>query len=199
MLRHASTCRRLRELESLIASHCRGTRRESVHAAGTQIRKKPRRLMREARNWPIGARLGKPLAGDLQWADPYIAPFLLPRSYPSSARMPDLKLYLREETTSSLAHSLHPGIHCVLLALPYHCARRIGPLFRDRLFVASRKPRCHTRPRASDPRDRQRAASARDGHCLRIMRLPPQPPELRATQSGTSLHTLIQMVDNNLA
>ena len=51
---------------------------------------------------------------------------------------PDLKLFLREETTGTACEGLHNGrTDCVLLALPYACGEvTAAPLFDDRLFVA---------------------------------------------------------------
>src|SRR3546814_4094685 len=54
------------------------------------------------------------------------------------AKWPDLKLYLREETSPQACESLSRGnLDCVLLALPYACGDvDSSVLFQDRLFVA---------------------------------------------------------------
>jgi LysR family hydrogen peroxide-inducible transcriptional activator len=75
-------------------------------------------------------------------------------------------------------------------------------LFDDRLFVAF--PSGEAPPEASiDPRsiDEHRLLMLEDGHCLKDHALAAcNRPELRAEAAmmGTSLHTLVQMVDNGL-
>src|SRR3546814_12114316 len=80
---------------------------------------------------------GKPLVGELRMSViPTIAPFLLPQLLPKLRReKPELKLYLREETSHAAIESLRQGhVDCVLLALPFACGdvdsrseeRRVG-------------------------------------------------------------------------
>jgi LysR family hydrogen peroxide-inducible transcriptional activator len=136
---------------------------------------------------------------------PTIAPFLLPRILPRLRQgYPDLKLYLREETSSQACEGLQHGrTDCVLLALPYSCGDvEIAPLFDDRLFVAFHEgemdPTPTIRPALIDER---RLLMLEDGHCLKDHALAAcNRPELRAeaTMLGTSLHTMVQMVDNGL-
>jgi LysR family hydrogen peroxide-inducible transcriptional activator len=137
---------------------------------------------------------------------PTIAPFLLPRLLPKlRAEWPDLKLFLREETSGAACDSLHRGhLDCVLLALPYHCGDvDRAPLFDDRLYVAfpggqGVDPSQHVTAQAIDE---NQLLLLEDGHCLKDHALAAcNRPELRAeaTMLGTSLHTLVQMVDNGL-
>ncbi|RYD91345.1 MAG: hydrogen peroxide-inducible genes activator, partial [Sphingomonadales bacterium] len=121
------------------------------------------------------------------------------------AAWPDLKLYLREETTSAACDSLHRGhLDCVLLALPYHCGDiESVDLFLDRLFIAF--PEGEILDPAptitADAIDETRLLLLEDGHCLKDHVLAAcNRPELRAEAAmlGTSLHTLVQMVDNGL-
>ena len=200
----------LRELESLIGITLVERTRRVVRFTplGLKIAEKARRVLREAEELAELARAaGKPLSGDLRMGViPTIAPFLLPRILPRlRSEWPDLKLYLREETTSAACDSLHRGhVDCVLLALPYHCGDvESVDLFEDRLFVAfpeqdMTKPPASIRPDAIDER---RLLLLEDGHCLKDHALAAcNRPELRAEAQmlGTSLHTLIQMVDNDL-
>ena len=70
---------------------------------------------------------------------PTIAPFLLPAMLPRlRSEWPDLKLYLREETSSAACEALHRGqLDCVLLALPFNCGEVDSALlFDDPLYVA---------------------------------------------------------------
>jgi LysR family hydrogen peroxide-inducible transcriptional activator len=117
---------------------------------------------------------------------------------------PDLKLYLREETSHAACDSLHSGqVDCVLLALPYQCGFvDHEDLFDDRLFVAFPPGTPEPPPEISpDAIDETRLLLLEDGHCLKDHVLAAcNRPELRAEAAmmGTSLHTLVQMVDNGL-
>src|SRR3546814_3159513 len=83
---------------------------------------------------------GRPLSGVLRLGViPTIAPFLLPKVLPPMrAKWPDLKLYLREETSPQACESLSRGnLDCVLLALTYACGDvDSSVLLQDRLLVA---------------------------------------------------------------
>src|SRR5438270_10501091 len=133
----------LRELETLIGVTLVERTRRVVRFTplGTRIAAKARRILREAEELQDMARAaGKPLSGELRMGViPTIAPFLLPALLPRlRERFPDLKLYLREETSQAACDSLHRGqLDCVLLALPYGCGDvESADLFDDRLFVA---------------------------------------------------------------
>jgi LysR family hydrogen peroxide-inducible transcriptional activator len=199
----------LRELESLIGVVLVERTRRVVRFTplGLRIADKAQRVLREAEELGDLARAaGKPLAGELRMGViPTIAPFLLPRVLPKlRADWPDLKLYLREETTPAACDSLHRGhVDCILLALPYQCGDiEAAELFDDRLFVAFPadvgEPPARIAPEAIDE---SRLLLLEDGHCLKDHVLAVcNRPELRAEAAmlGTSLHTLVQMVDNGL-
>jgi LysR family hydrogen peroxide-inducible transcriptional activator len=137
---------------------------------------------------------------------PTIAPFLLPRILPRLRReRPALKLFLREETSAAALESLHHGrADCVLLALPYPCGEvEQEHIADDRLFVAFPKDDPRDPPAEVLPStiDEGRLMLLEDGHCLKEHALAAcNRPEMRAsaTMIGTSLHTLVQMVDNGL-
>lgn len=200
----------LRELESLLGITLVERTRRVVRFTplGSKISEKARRVLREAEELAELARAaGKPLCGDLRMGViPTIAPFLLPRILPRlRSAWPELKLYLREETTSAACESLHRGqLDCVLLALPYHCGDvEFCDLFEDRLFVAFPEHAGEELPGAITPQriDETRLLLLEDGHCLKDHALSAcNRPELRAEAQmlGTSLHTLVQMVDNDL-
>ena len=199
----------LRELESLIGVVLVERTRRVVRFTplGNRIADKAQRILREAEELADMARAaGKPLSGELRMGViPTIAPFLLPQVLPRlREQWPDLKLYLREETSQAACDSLHRGqVDCVLLALPYNCGEvDSAPLFEDRLFVAfppaSKEPPSHVTPASIDE---HRLLLLEDGHCLKDHALAAcNRPELRAEAAmmGTSLHTLVQMVDNGL-
>ena len=136
---------------------------------------------------------------------PTIAPFLLPAMLPRlRAQWPDLKLFLREETSQAACDALHRGqLDCVLLAMPYSCGDvEVAELFDDALLVAF-PPQEEPLPAkvSATAIDENRLLLLEDGHCLKDHVLAAcNRPELRAgaMMLGTSLHTLVQMVDNGL-
>src|SRR5438270_3040658 len=199
----------LRELETLLGVTLVERTRRVVRftALGERIADKAVRVLREADELAEMARAeGKPLHGELRMGViPTIAPFLLPAMLPRlRGEWPSLKLYLREETSQSACEALHRGqLDCVLLALPFACGDvDSAPLFDDKLFVAFP----HGEAPGSGPIevgaiDENRMLLLEDGHCLKDHALAAcNRPELRAHAAmlGTSLHTLVQMVDNGL-
>jgi LysR family hydrogen peroxide-inducible transcriptional activator len=199
----------IRELETLIGVVLVERTRRVVRFTplGERIVDKARRVLREADELGDLARAaGRPLSGEMRMSViPTIAPFLLPRILPKLRRdYPDLRLYLREETSGQACEGLHHGrTDCVLLALPYACGDvETASLFDDRLFVAfpegEMDPSASIRPAEIDE---TRLLMLEDGHCLKEHELAAcNRPELRAeaTMLGTSLHTMVQMVDNGL-
>ena len=201
----------LRELESLIGVTLVERTRRVVRFTplGTRVAEKARRILREAEELADMVRAsGKPLSGELRMGViPTIAPFLLPSLLPRIRReWPDLRLFLREETSQAACESLHRGqVDCVLLALPYGCGDiDCAELFEDRLFVAFPPEMAAAGlPDRMTPAaiDQEKLLLLEDGHCLKDHALAAcNRPELRAEAAmlGTSLHTLIQMVDNGL-
>ena len=199
----------LRELENLLGVVLVERTRRVVRFTplGSKIAEKALRVLRESEELTDMARAeGKPLHGELRLGViPTIAPFLLPSMLPRlRGEWPNLKLFLREETSQAACDALHRGqLDCVLLAMPYSCGDvDKAPLFDDRLFVAF--PRGEAPPEAIvEPGaiDENRLLMLEDGHCLKDHALAAcNRPEMRAeaTMMGTSLHTLVQMVDNGL-
>jgi LysR family hydrogen peroxide-inducible transcriptional activator len=200
----------LRELETLIGVTLVERTRRVVRFTplGERIAAKARVVLREAEELGDMARAaGRPLSGEMRMSViPTIAPFLLPRILPQlRADYPDLKLFLREEPSGPACEALHNGrADCVLLALPYACGEvTTMPLFDDRLFLAF--PRGEMAATAAPVRpadiDETRLLLLEDGHCLKDHALAAcNRAELRAeaTMLGTSLHTVVQMVENGL-
>ncbi|MEA3002496.1 MAG: LysR family transcriptional regulator, hydrogen peroxide-inducible s activator [Sphingomonadales bacterium] len=199
----------LRELETLLGVTLVERTRRVVRftALGQSIADKALRVLREADELAEMARAeGQPLHGELRMGViPTIAPFLLPAMLPRlRGEWPNLKLYLREEPSQAACEALQRGqLDCVLLALPYSCGDvDNAALFDDPLFVAF--------PRGEAPSggavdveaiDEKRMLLLEDGHCLKDHALSAcNRPDLRAhaAMMGTSLHTLVQMVDNGL-
>ncbi|RYY23526.1 MAG: hydrogen peroxide-inducible genes activator [Sphingomonadales bacterium] len=199
----------IRELETLIGVVLVERTRRVVRFTplGERIVDKARRVLREADELGDLARAaGRPLSGEMRMSViPTIAPFLLPRILPRLRKdYPDLKLFLREETSGQACEGLHHGrTDCVLLALPYGCGDvEVAPLFADRLFVAFPDGEMEPTPTIAPALiDETRLLMLEDGHCLREHTLSAcNRPEMRAeaTMLGTSLHTMVQMVDNGL-
>jgi LysR family hydrogen peroxide-inducible transcriptional activator len=116
---------------------------------------------------------------------------------------PELKLYLREETSQQACDALHRGgLDCVLLALPFPCGEvEAEPLFDDELLLALRENEAGNLPRPVPPAaiSSSELLLLEDGHCLTEHSL--AACGRRAPNSamlGTSLHTLVQMVDNGM-
>ena len=114
----------LRELETLVGVTLVERTRRVVRFTplGLRIAEKARRVLREAEELADMARAdGLPLTGELRMGViPTIAPFLLPAILPRlRSRWPELKLFLREETSQAACDALHRGqLDCVLLAAP---------------------------------------------------------------------------------
>lgn len=200
----------IRELESLLGVTLVERSRRVVRftALGDQVVAKANRLLREAEELSdLVQAAGKPLSGQLRMSViPTIAPFMIPRLLPRLRKeRPDLQLMLREETSQDALESLQHGrVDCVLLALPFDTGDvSFAHIADDRLFVAFPKddPRDPPAQIPPDMIDQGRLLLLEDGHCLRDHALAAcNRAELRASASmiGTSLHTLVQMVDNDL-
>ena len=199
----------IRELEALLGLTLVERTRRVVRFTplGQRIAAKAQRVLREAEELADLARAeGQPLTGELRMGViPTIAPFLLPTMLPRLRdQFPRLRLFLREETSQAACDALQRGqVDCVLLAMPFACGEiEHEPLFDDRLLLAFPKDEA---PSAAfvDPNTiaEDRLLLLEDGHCLKDHALAAcNRPELRAaaTMMGTSLHTLVQMVDNGL-
>ncbi|MEN7536237.1 hydrogen peroxide-inducible genes activator [Aurantiacibacter flavus] len=200
----------IRELESLLGVTLVERSRRVVRFTplGNQVVAKAHRLLREAEELSeLVQAAGQPLSGELRMSViPTIAPFLLPRMLPRLRKeRPQLKLFLREETSDHAIESLHHGrADCVLLALPFATGEVAkATICDDELYVAFPKNDPRDPPAEIPPTmiDEARLMLLEDGHCLKEHALAAcNRPELRAsaTMIGTSLHTLVQMVDNGL-
>jgi LysR family hydrogen peroxide-inducible transcriptional activator len=148
-----------------------------------------------------------PLTGEVRLGViPTIAPFFLPRVLPSiRAHYPSLRLYLREEMSHIACEALARGqLDCVLLALPYACGDvEIFPLFEDPFYCAFHQDALYGSREQIFPDDinNESLLLLEDGHCFKDQALAAcDRPELRADRAilATSLHTMVQMVDNKL-
>ncbi|MXO64888.1 hydrogen peroxide-inducible genes activator [Altericroceibacterium endophyticum] len=200
----------IRELETLLGVTLVERSRRVVRFTplGNAVVAKAHRLLREAEELSeLVQSSGQPLSGELRMSViPTVAPFLLPKILPRLRRdRPNLKLFLREETSQDAIESLHHGrSDCVLLALPFATGDvEKASICQDELYVAFPKDDPRDPPDRIPPSmiDEGRLLLLEDGHCLKEHVLAAcNRPELRAsaTMIGTSLHTLVQMVDNGL-
>ena len=200
----------LRDLEALldVALVERTKRAVRFTPLGDAVVARAHRVLREVEELSdLVQSSGQPLTGELRMSViPTIAPFLLPRMLPRLRReRPALKLFLREEPSASAMESLHHGrADCVLLALPYPTGEiEKETIELDAFFVAFPKNEPRELPEEVSPRviDMERLLLLEDGHCLKDHALAAcNKPETNAaaTMIGTSLHTLVQMVDNGL-
>ena len=200
----------IRELESLLGVTLVERSRRVVRftTLGNQVVDKAHRILRETEELSdLVQAAGKPLVGQLRMSViPTIAPFMLPRFLPRLRReRPDLELFLREETSHDAVESLQHGrVDCVLLALPFATGEvEKSKIADDPLFVALPKNDPKDPPARITPEsiDDGRLLLLEDGHCLKDHALAAcARPELRGSTMmiGTSLHTLVQMVDNGL-
>ena len=199
----------IQELEGLLGVVLVERNRRLVRftPSGERIAAQARRVLREADELTdVAQAAGQPLTGTLRMSViPTIAPFLLPWFVPQLREAyPDLDLFLREETSAAACERLaHGRVDCVLLALPFACGDvEQAVLFEDRLLAAY--------PAGESPTDAVVAANAiptdqllllEDGHCLTDHALAACSRRHRSGDAaivGTSLHTIVQMVESGL-
>lgn len=200
----------LRDLETLLGVILVERTKRAVRFTplGNSVVSKAHRILRETEELSdLVHSSGQPLAGELRMSViPTIAPFLLPRMLPRLRReRPQLKLFLREEPSQAAIESLNHGrADCVLLALPFATGEvEKETIELDAFFVAFPRddPRDPPAEISPDLIDQNRLLLLEDGHCLKDQALAAcNRPEMQATASmiATSLHTLVQMVDNGL-
>ena len=200
----------IQELERLLGTALVERSRRSVRftGLGDRIVERGRRILRDTEEIAgMAHAAGKPLVGELRMGViPTIAPFLLPRVLPRLRETyPDLKLYLREETSQHACDGVHRGrLDCALLALPFACGEvETERLFDDPLVLALPKARAAGLPSKVPPSllDGEELLLLEDGHCLTDHALAAcgrTSARRGAAVLGTTLHTLVQMVDNGL-
>lgn len=200
----------LQELEALLETPLvdRGKRSVIFTAVGEAVLARARRVLREAEELvEEAAASGQPLCGKLRLGViPTVGPFLLPRILPAIREaFPQLKLYLREDRTERLVEQLNEGaLDLLLLALPCDCGDTETMVLADDPFYLASPPGHPLAKRneiASEALRDEPLLLLEDGHCLRDHALAACKLEGARSEDGfraTSLHTLVQMVDNGL-
>ncbi|MFK5984258.1 MAG: LysR substrate-binding domain-containing protein [Pseudomonadota bacterium] len=150
----------------------------------------------------------QPFAGTLKLGViPTIAPFLIPQILMMiKQEFPDLKLFVREGQSDSVLQQLKEGeLDLVLLALPYPATGLVMKSFyQDRFYFAYHQDsQLNTQALSDDYSDLSDNSLLllEDGHCMREHAL--SACHLERTEkinsfAATSLHTLVQMVNNDL-
>lgn len=203
----------IRELETLLDTSLveRSKRMVRFTPLGERVAHKAYDVLRQADELvDLVSASGTPLSSSLRMGViPTIAPFYLPKVLPAlRATYPNLKLYLKEDMSHIVCDALARGqLDVVLLALPFSCGDvEEAHLFNDPFYAAYRpeeKEGLHFIKKAVDPSAlaHQKLLLLEEGHCLKDHALAAcGHPQLRSDGSllGTSLHTLVQMVDNRL-
>lgn len=201
----------IKELENILQASLvdRTKRRVVLTPLGLEIVERARRILNEGKDLVEAAQAGsEPLSGTLRMGViPTVGPFLLPEILPQlRGAYPALRLYLVEDLTARLVDELRAGrLDIVLLALPYEDCRNLEArvLFQDPFKVALAKG--HTLATGNSV-DLEQVSSEgllllKEGHCLREHALAAcrlgDRRQVEAVEA-TSLHTLVQMVDNGL-
>ena len=210
MITQSSLSASIRELELILDTRLfeRTKRSVMLTPAGQDMLAPAREVISRLESLTEQVRgAGAPLGGDLRMGViPTIGPFLLPRVLPRLRReYPDLRLFLREEQSAALVRQLSAGdLDLALMALPYATGNLAALAFAEDPFLA-------VFPRRHDLAGFETMTPARlqhsdlltleSGNCLADQTL--AMGNLAASENAdsfhaTSLHTLVQMVDNGL-
>ena len=199
----------IQELEALLGSTLVERSKRSVlfTPLGEEVVELARGLLDDAAGIAELVNASKaPLSGVVRLGViPTIAPFLLPRVLPALRRAyPELKLHLKEDLSQIVCADLMAGrLDVVLLALPYHCGDVESEILFEDPFLAAYPAGEAPATKKVRPQtlDRERLLLLEEGHCLRDHALAvcgEAAPRLGNNLLGTSLHTLVQMIDNGL-
>lgn len=200
----------IRELENLLGLSLvdRTSKRVTITATGHDVASLARNCLNSAEELVEFARSERtPLARRIKLGViPTIAPFLLPRLMPHIASsFPQMRLYLREDTTDKLLEALAEGsLDILLLALPWDIRHAdVLPLFRDPFRFACKggSRLLATGTRHAEQLPTESVLLLEDGHCMRDHALSAcqlRQPEQLSRFAASSLFTLVQMVAADL-
>jgi LysR family hydrogen peroxide-inducible transcriptional activator len=200
----------IKELESQLGAQLvdRTNKSVTITRTGRDIANHARHCLRDIEYlMEIAHSNQKPLTGRLNLGIiPTIAPFVTPNLIPSLRQQyPQLKLYLREDTTQSLYNLLIEGeLDLILIALPYKLSNvEVMPLFKDNFLLACHKDTQLFNPKKYSLSDlpKESILLLEDGHCLRDHALSACNIRNQDTVSrfaASSLLTLISMIDSDI-
>lgn len=167
-----------------------------------------RKILREVENMTdIIAAKGKPLAGALRLGViPTIAPFILPQALKEILSVhPSLSLSVKEDLTQKIYRDLTYGeLDLILVALPFDFkGAAVLPLFQDPFMLAYKRGTALFDPDSYAEEDLPDASILllEDGHCLRdhaLFACNLKHKSKISPYTTNSLHTLVQMVNNDL-
>lgn len=200
----------IKELESHLGTQLvdRTNKSVTITRMGREIASHARHCLRDIEYLAEVARSDQtPLTGRLNLGViPTIAPFILPDLLPNLREAyPELKLYLREDTTREIHRRLLEGeLDLILIALPFKLSNvEVLPLFKDHFSLA-----CHKNSTLLDPENyklsnlpKESVLLLEDGHCLRDHALSACKIRNQDTVSqfaASSLLTLVSMVDSDI-
>jgi len=173
-------------------------------------------VVRQAQNILLGVeelteqvqRYAKPFGGTIKLGViPTIAPFFIPQLLMIiKQEFPELKIFVREDKSNVVLKQLNEGeLDLVLLALPYPATGVVMKSFyQDRFYFAQHKDSQLNKGEVSDDYsglDDHTILLLEDGHCMRDHALSACHLERSVkinSFAATSLHTLVQMVNNDL-
>jgi LysR family transcriptional regulator, hydrogen peroxide-inducible genes activator len=172
---------------------------------GKEARTRAQAILRDTSDLvDLAGASSEPLSSPLRLGViPTIAPFLLPRVLPSLRRhYPNLKLYLREDKSAHIMKALGDGdLDLILLAYPYPTSTFETHIFADDPFwVAFPRDHSFKQKERITLRDlkSQSLLLLEAGNCLRDQILASGANISSSEYEATTLHTLVQMVDNKL-
>jgi LysR family hydrogen peroxide-inducible transcriptional activator len=200
----------IKELESILGGVLVERTRRSVimTTLGEEVVKRAHKVVTDVEDLTdlVNAER-EPLTGTLRLgAIPTIAPYLLPQVLPQiRAAYPDLKLYLREERSADLVKHLISGeLDLLILAFPYPTPDlETMMIANDPFWVAYPPGRSNANRTAVKPKSlkNEPLLVLEEGNCLRDHVLSACHLNTKSENvdfQASSLHTLIQMVDNDL-
>lgn len=148
-------------------------------------------------------RLSQPLSGPMRLGlIPTVAPYLLPKFLPDLQKnFPDIDFLITEDVSANLVEKLNSGqIDLAIMAFPYNTTGLNHIAFFEEDFYCAAPKNTFKKGQNLTPESlkKQKLLLLENGHCLRDHALSASNLQNIHTQkslSATSLHTLIQMVD----
>ena len=148
-------------------------------------------------------RLSQPLSGPMRMGlIPTVAPYLLPKFLPDiQKKFPDIDFLITEDVSANLVEKLNNGqIDLAIMAFPYDSKGLNQIIFFEEPFYCAAPKNTFKKGQNLNPESlkEQKLLLLENGHCLRDHALSASNLKNIHSQkslSATSLHTLIQMVD----